>query len=65
MPRGRAESSLCAGKTTPDCAELVQMCDEMATESGLSKAPRETARYSGQRSNVNEIVDPHWGQKWT
>jgi len=54
-----------AGKTTPDCAELVQMCDEIATESGLSKAPRETARYSGQRSNVNEIVDPHWGQKWT
>ena len=41
------------------------MCDEIATESGLSKAPRETARYSGQRSNVNDTVDPHRGQKWT
>lgn len=63
--RACRKQSVFAGKTTPDCADSVQMCEVIVTEFGSSKAPREIALYCGHRSNVSDTVDPQCAQKWT
>jgi hypothetical protein len=55
MRRGRAESSLCAGKTTPDCAELVQMCDEMQPSPDCR---RRHVRLRGTLASVQTLTRP-------
>ncbi len=52
------KQSMPAGKATPDCAERVHRLAVTPTALGLSKQPRETARRSGQRSNVSPSVVP-------